>query len=198
MEFPSGLGGITLVAAALIWLIAFVPGYARKSQIEETAKFVKQQQRESDKSKPLTKDDQLSRLLNTQRWFSILFALSLIGAVALGVFAAGSVTMITLASLSAAVSVLSLLVSRAAAKAASRVATNLHNNRLQVRSKAQKSMSRAASREWTPNPLPAPLATQAKLEPVPAPIAEVISIDKPRRSLTGSEIDQILARRRAI
>lgn len=197
MEFPVGLGGVTLVIAALVWLIAFVPGYAQKSQIEETSKFVRQQHKESLKAEPITKDDQLRRLLNTQRGFALLFVAAFIGTATLGFIAISNQSLVWISVLTGTVAFLSLLVSRAAAKAATKLASDLHRNRVQVRSKAQRNMQ-SQTREWTPNPLPAPLASLPKLEPIEAPIAEVISIDKPRKVFSGSEIDQILARRRAI
>ena len=197
MEFPVGLGGVTLVIAALVWLIAFVPGYAQKSQIEETSKFVRQQHKESLKAEPITKDDQLRRLLNTQRGFALLFAAAFIGTATLGFIAISNQSLVWISALTGTVGLLSLMVSRAAAKAATRLASDLHRNRVQVRSKAQRNMH-SQTREWTPNPLPAPLASLPKLEPIEAPIAEVISFDKPRKVFSGSEIDQILARRRAI
>lgn len=197
MEFPVGLGGVTLVIAALVWLIAFVPGYAQKSQIEETSKFVRQQHKESLKAEPITKDDQLRRLLNTQRGFALLFAAAFIGTATLGFIAISNQSLVWISVLTGTVALLSLMVSRAAAKAATKLASDLHRNRVQVRSKAQRNMQ-SQTREWTPNPLPAPLASLPKLEPIEAPIAEVISIDKPRKVFSGSEIDQILARRRAI
>ena len=196
MEFPVGLGGITLVVAALVWLFAFVPGYAQRSQISETSKFVKQQQRESDRAQPVTKDDQLRRLLNTQRWFALLFAVNLLASAGFLVATLQSGGWLAALVASSLAGVLSLAISRTAAKAASRLASALYKNRIQVRQKAQQ--SRPISREWTPNPIPQPLASLPKPEVIPAPIADVISIDKPRKALTGSEIDQILARRRAI
>lgn len=197
MEFPVGLGGVTLVVAAIVWLIAFVPGYAQKSQIEETTKFVRQQQRDYEKSQPVTKDDQLRRLLGTQRGFALLFALTLIGALVVAGFAFSNSGLIGLAIAIASLSLVSLVISRAAARAATKLAAELHRGRLKVRSNAQRKMA-ATTREWTPNPLPAPLASLPKPEPIEAPIADVISIDKPRKVFSGSEIDQILARRRAI
>lgn len=199
MEFPVGLGGITLVLAAVVWLVAFVPGFTQRSQISETSKYVRQQQRESDQLVPLSRDERLGRLVNTQRGFSILFGLALLATFGLGIATLGNSVLVPLAVLVGVVSFLSLLISRAAATAAARLAGELHSNRLQVRAKASKSLSHAsASREWTPNPIPSPLS------PIPAPelveikIADVIEISKQRRTLSGSEIDQILARRRAI
>ena len=197
MEFPVGLGGVTLVVAAVVWLIAFVPGYTQRSQIDETSKFVKQQQRDFEKSQPVTKDDQLRRLINTQRGFSVLFGLGFLATTGFGIASFIDNGFVSAAIAAAVLAGFGLLVSRAAARSASKIASSLHKNRLEVRSAAQKRMP-AATREWTPNPLPAPLATLPKLEPIEAPIAEVISIDKPRKVFSGSEIDQILARRRAI
>jgi hypothetical protein len=199
MEFPVGLGGITLVLAAVVWLVAFVPGFTQRSQISETSKYVRQQQRESDQLVPVTRDERLRRLVNTQRGFSILFGLSLLAAVGLGIAAVGSPVLVPLAALISVVSLVSLLVSRAAATAAASLAGQLHSNRLQVRARASKSLNQAAaSRDWTPNPIPAPLSSIPKPEIVEIKIADVIEISKQRRTLSGSEIDQILARRRAI
>lgn len=199
MEFPVGLGGVTLVIVAVIWLLVFVPGYTQRSQITETAKYVIQQQRESDRKIPMSKDEQLRRLINTQRGFSVLFGLFVLGAIALWVAAVPNQSLLPLAVVALALALGSLLVSRAAANQAAKLAGALHARRLEVRSKASKALSNSGDRrEWTPNPLPAPLASLPKAEPEAAPMAEVIQISQPKRVLTGSEIDQILARRRAI
>ena len=199
MEFPVGLGGVTLVIVAVIWLLVFVPGYTQRSQITETAKYVIQQQRESDRKIPMSKDEQLRRLINTQRGFSVLFGLFVLGAIALWVAAVPNQSLRPLAAVALALALGSLLVSRAAANQAAKLAGALHARRLEVRSKASKALSNSVDRrEWTPNPLPAPLASIPKAEPEAAPMAEVIQISQPKRVLTGSEIDQILARRRAI
>ena len=199
MEFPVGLGGVTLVIVAVIWLLVFVPGYTQRSQITETAKYVIQQQRESDRKIPMSKDEQLRRLINTQRGFSVMFGLFVLGAIALWVAAVPNQSLIPLAAVALALALGSLLVSRAAANQAAKLAGALHARRLEVRSKASKALSHSSDRrEWTPNPLPAPLASLPKAEPEAAPMAEVIQISQPKRVLTGSEIDQILARRRAI
>jgi len=199
MEFPVGLGGVTLVIVAVIWLLVFVPGYTQRSQITETAKYVIQQQRESDRKIPMSKDEQLRRLINTQRGFSVLFGLFVLGAIALWVAAVPNQSLLPLAAVALALALGSLLVSRAAANQAAKLAGALHARRLEVRSKASKALSNSVDRrEWTPNPLPAPLASLPKAEPEAAPMAEVIQISQPKRVLTGSEIDQILARRRAI
>jgi hypothetical protein len=199
MEFPVGLGGVTLVIVAVIWLLVFVPGYTQRSQITETAKYVIQQQREADRKIPMSKDEQLRRLINTQRGFSVLFGLFVLGAIALWIAAVPNQSLFPLAAVALALALGSLLVSRAAANQAAKLAGALHARRLEVRSKASKALSNSIDRrEWTPNPLPAPLASLPKTEPEAAPMADVIQISLPKRVLTGSEIDQILARRRAI
>ena len=199
MEFPVGLGGVTLVIVAVIWLFAFVPGYTQRSQINETSKYVIQQQREADRKIPMTNDEQLGRLVNTQRGFSVLFGLAALGSIALWVLAVPNGSLLPFAAVVTCLSVLSLLVSRAAATQAAKIAGVLHARRLEVRSRASKVLANGSDRrDWTPNPLPAPLATLPKMEPVPAPMADVIHISQPKKVLSGSEIDQILARRRAI
>ena len=199
MEFPVGLGGVTLVIVAVIWLLVFVPGYTQRSQITETSKYVIQQQREFDRKTPMTKDEQLRRLVNTQRGFSVLFGLFVLGAIALWITSVSNQSLLPLAAVVSMLALGFLLVSRAAANQAAKLAGALHARRLEVRSKASKALSHASDRrEWTPNPLPAPLASLPKAEPEVAPMAEVIQISQPKRVLTGSEIDQILARRRAI
>ena len=199
MEFPVGLGGVTLVIVAVIWLLVFVPGYTQRSQITETAKYVIQQQREADRKIPMSKDEQLRRLINTQRVFSVLFGLSVLGAIALWIAAVPNQSLLPLAAVVSALALGFLLVSRAAANQAAKLAGAMHARRLEVRSRASKALSHSNDRrEWTPNPLPAPLASLPKAEPEAAPMAEVIQISQPKRVLTGSEIDQILARRRAI
>ena len=199
MEFPVGLGGVTLVIVAVIWLLVFVPGYTQRSQISETAKYVIQQQRESDRKIPMSKDEQLRRLINTQRGFSVLFGLGALGAIALWIAAVPNQSLTPIALVVSALAFGFLLVSRAAANQAAKLAGALHARRLEVRSKAAKALSHSNDRrEWTPNPLPAPLASLPKTEPEAAPIADVIQISQPKRVLSGSEIDQILARRRAI
>jgi hypothetical protein len=198
MEFPVGLGGVTLVIAAVIWLLVFVPGFTQRSQITETSKYVIQQQREADKKIPMTKDEQLRRLINTQRSFSVVFGISSLLALGLWVYQVGNPGAMLLTVLVTSLALGALILSRTAAKQAARIAASMHANRVSIRSRASKAMSRQDRKEWTPNPLPAPLASLPKAEEISEPMADVIHISTPKKVLTGSEIDQILARRRAI
>jgi hypothetical protein len=197
MNSSASLGGITLIVAAIVWLMIFVPGYTKRSQVRESASLVRAEQKQIAKVTPLTLDQRMSRLINTQRGFSVLFALFLLGAIASfvagalnpGWFGAGfSLTALALAS---------LLIQRAAGSQASKLATQRHRSKLEARFTAQRAASKPVVREWTPNPLPAPLSRTQPGE-MSQPLADVIAIQKPRNTLSGTEIDAILARRRAI
>lgn len=197
MNNSVGLGGITLIIAAVVWLMIFVPGYTKRSQVKETTALVRAEHRQAQKQAPVSADDRLRRLINTQRAFSVLFALFLIGAIASFIAAlANPVFWFAFAATSLA-AVLALLVQRAAGQNASKLAQDRHRNKLSARSKAQRVAPIQVSREWTPNLLPAPLAP-SQLGELAQPLAEVINIQQPKSSLTSSEIDAILARRRAI
>ena len=195
MGSPVGLGGITLVIAAIVWLIIFVPGYTQRAQLKATTSLMRKEAREVNRNRVLTEHDRLARLLATQRGFSILFALFLLGSIAAAVSAAVDSTFWFLGGLMGVLSLLSLFISRAAANQARGIAKKLHKSRQDVRSNAAR--ARAKTREWSPNPLPEPLAKRSA--PVSQePVAEVIDISKPRRVLASKDIDEILARRRAI
>jgi hypothetical protein len=197
MGSSVGLGGITLVLAAVVWLLIFVPGYAKRSQLKETTNLVKKQHRAAQANLPLTPDERLTRLINTQRGFSVLFGLMLLAAIAsavaaisdgawwFGFFAAGLV------------GIVALFIQRAAGNQAAALAAGRHRSKQAVRDSAKQTIARPESRDWTPNRIPAPLQQPQQGE-LAMPLAEVIDIKVPKNKLTGSEIDAILARRRAI
>ncbi len=194
MNSPVGMGGVLLVVAAVIWLLVFVPGYAKRGELIATAKNIREQARQERAQEQSTPQSRLDRLVITQRIFSILFLLLLITAVTIGATASSSwILSITLG----AVSLLALTVSRLAAKEASKIAHTIYNARQNVRSSASRVTGMARNnKEWTPTQLPDPLSkSQSDSAPV---VAEVIDITKPRRMMTSKEIDEILARRRAI
>lgn len=198
MENTIGLGGITLVVAAIVWLVIFVPGFTKRSEIRATTSIVKTDAKQAKKATAISQDERLSRLIRTQRGFSVLFGLSTLGMIASAIATTvDSIwwTGVVLLGISAS---LCMLIQRAAGVHAARIATIRHSNNQAVRSQASKKRPEAvSSREWTPNPLPAPL-NQPKIGEIAAPLAEIIEIDRPRPTLKGSEIDAIMARRRAI
>jgi len=198
MENSVGLGGITLVLAAVVWLFIFVPGYAKRSQIKETTNLVRIATRAEEKSRVLTEDDRLRRLISTQRSFSIVFILATFAALALLVAATAENSLWFGFVIAAITSIASLFIQRAAANQAARLAGNIHRTRQQVRANASNTQVRIAKdRLWSPNPLPLPLPQVRKGELV-QPLAEVIEISAPKKSWASKEIDEILARRRAI
>ena len=184
--------------AAVVWLFIFVPGYAKRSQIKETTNLVRTAQRTEEKSRVLTEDDRLRRLISTQRSFSIVFILATVAALASLAAATAENSWWFGFAIAAITSIASLFIQRAAANQAARLAGNIHRTRQQVRANASKTQARIAKdRQWSPNPLPLPLP-QARQGELVQPLAEVIEISAPKKSWASKEIDEILARRRAI
>jgi hypothetical protein len=198
MDIPVGLGGITLVVLAVLWLIIFVPGFSKRSQLKEASHIAQTEITRQRAMIKITPQDQLRRLINTQRGFSVLF----------GLFALITLTALLATAVENAwwvafwpaliLSFFFLFVQRAAGKKANQLATSLHRSRQSVRQKAQKHTPKnQASRDWMPNQLPGPMKSSTEGEII-TPIAKVIEISKPKSTLTSAEIDAILARRRAI
>jgi len=198
MENSAGLGGITLVLAAVVWLFIFVPGYTKRSQIKETTKLIQSARRTQEKSRVQTNDDRLRRLISTQRGFSVIFMLSALAALASVVAATAQNSWWFGFAVALTLSFASLFIQRAAASQAAKLAGNIHRARQRVRASASKSQAQIVKdRQWSPNPLPTPMPEVRKGELV-QPLAEVIEISSPKKSLAAKEIDEILARRRAI
>lgn len=187
-----------MVLAAVVWLVVFVPGFSKRSQLREASSLVRSDTKRAKKAAGYSPDERLERLLATQKGFSLLFGLTFLGAIAAAVAATvdstwwfGFYPLIVL-------SMFSLLIQRAAGVQAAKLASARHSVRQDVRSQASKRRpENTADREWSPNPLPAPL-NQPRIGEIAAPSAEVISITRPKNSLQANDIDAILARRRAI
>ncbi len=192
-----GMGGVLLVIAAVVWLMVFVPGWAKRGEIVAAAKNVNEQIKAERKLQQSSPQFRLNRLVMTQRIFSVLFLLLLIAGVTTGLLAGANSSPWILSITLSAFSALSLLVARAAARQAAQVAHNIYSARQQVRSSASNAIKKAVNtKEWTPISIPDPLSKKHS-ESAPD-VAEVIDISKPRRMMTSKEIDEILARRRAI
>lgn len=196
MNNPAGFGGILLLIAAVAWLVVFVPGYSSRAQLSARTSMVRRAQKQQSKNIPLTPQQRLIRLTNTQRTFSVLFALLLITAISLGVSSAVGQLPWFGSAISFVAAVLALAVSRAAARAAGALAQSIYSNRERIRNTAARKVAQSPSRDWAPNPLPAPLA--ANVPKREEKMAEVINITAPARSISSRELDEILARRRAI
>ena len=192
-----GMGGVLLVIAAVVWLMVFVPGWAKRGEIVAAAKNVNEQIKAERKLQQSSPQFRLNRLVMTQRIFSVLFFLLLIAGVTTGLLAGANSSPWILSITLSTISALSLLVARAAARQAGQVAHNIYSARQQVLSSASKAIKKAVNtKEWTPVSIPDPLSKKHS-ESAPD-VAEVIDISKPRRMMTSKEIDEILARRRAI
>jgi len=192
-----GLGGISLVIAAVVWLLIFVPGYANRSQLKASEQMVRSEAKVAKRMAPISADQRLRRLLNTQRGFSVLFGLGFLGAIATALAALTDGFWWVAFAIITPISILALFVQRAAALQAAKLAAQRHRERAAVLDRSKRQVRKPESREWTPNRLPAPLSTN-QIGELSAPLADVIEIQNPKKALTSSEIDAILARRRAI
>ena len=192
-----GLGGITLVVAAIVWLAIFVPGFSKRSELKANASIVKRDVKVAQAKLPMTADEKLNRLVNTQRFFSVLFAMFLIGSVSAGIAATANAGWWALCVAVGMLAILSILVSRAASVQAASLASKLHRTRQEVRKKASTKRPLLENRDWAPNPIPAPL-NQPKVGELVNNLADVVEIQRPANILQSKELDAILARRRAI
>ena len=123
-----GLGGISLVIAAVVWLLIFVPGYANRSQLKASEQMVRTEAKVAKRSTPISADQRLRRLLNTQRGFSVLFGLGFLAAIATALAAATDGFWWVAFSVITPVTVLALFVQRAAGQQRERdVAAHHHH-----------------------------------------------------------------------
>ena len=192
-----GLGGITLVVAAIVWLAIFVPGFSKRSELKANSSIVKRDVKEAQSKLPMTADEKLNRLVNTQRFFSVLFAMFLIGSISAAIAATTNAGWWALSAAVGILAILSILVSRAASVQAASLASKLHRTRQEVRKKASAKRPLLENRDWAPNPIPAPL-NQPKVGELVNNLADVVEIQRPANILQSKELDAILARRRAI
>ena len=192
-----GLGGITLVVAAIVWLAIFVPGFSKRSELKANSSIVKRDVKEAQSKLPMTADEKLNRLVNTQRFFSVVFAMFLIGSISAAIAATTNAGWWALSAAVGILAILSILVSRAASVQAASLASKLHRTRQEVRKKASAKRPLLENRDWAPNPIPAPL-NQPKVGELVNNLADVVEIQRPANILQSKELDAILARRRAI
>ena len=192
-----GLGGITLVVAAIVWLAIFVPGFSKRSELRANSSIVKRDAKVAQAKVPMTADQKLNRLVNTQRFFSVLFAMFLIGSISAALAATANAGWLALSIAVGILAILSILVSRAASVQATALASKLHRTRQEVRKKASTKRPLLENRDWAPNPIPAPL-NQPKVGELVNNLADVVEIQRPANILQSKELDAILARRRAI
>lgn len=192
-----GLGGITLLVAAVVWLAIFVPGFSKRSEIRANSQLVRKDAKRHRASQPMTADEQLGRLINTQRSFSVLFAMFLIGAIATAVAASAEGSWWIGFGIASSLAIFSLFLSRAAGRKAEQLASAKHRSRQQARQQASKRTQPTNSREWQPNPIPQPL-NREQIGAINNNFAEVVEISQKQSAWASKDLDAILARRRAI
>jgi hypothetical protein len=214
VELGSSLGGIALIALAAIWLLIFVPGWARKSQISADPQLVTRLLPESA-VKDLARSSQLHRLMRTRRVFSLAlfasltltaswFAVPVISGLGVWpVISSGTVSLISLGMLIAANQTKrQIAVRRIEARSALR--EKLHRSVPMETDAHLASIERDENVGWDPNPLPRPLSAP-KLGALISPrVADVIPIkaqeenSEPPVNRPTIELDEILRRRRVI
>lgn len=193
MEFGSSLGGITLIAIAIIWLVFFIPSWTQRSEhiaLEQTIKATKAEI-------PDSLAQRANRLQRTKTVFGLGFGLLFTASLASFIGIAASIGYLFLGFGLLALALLALKVSKAASAALTDMLEEIAESRMKSRAKK----TRASTRSWTPNPLPEPLIKEPARTPAPQPAeqksADVIEFSQ-KRKLKASELDEILARRRAI
>lgn len=200
MNFPTGLGGITLIVIAVVWLLVFVPGWSKRSEVRAATETVNREVRAQRKAAITSNESRIARLMVTQRVFTFFFAGGAIAAgLAFSNFAAGLV-FIGLGAASAVFAILSLLVRIAANRTIRSLVSNLNSKRQLSRERAFQQMVQNTEtvRLWTPNPLPAPLQIDRTGELL-APEADVIEMkNAQKKNFDTQDLNAILQRRRAI
>lgn len=214
MEFGSGFGGIALIILAAVWLLIFVPGWAKRSQIAANPDLVNDYL-PSTTVRQIARTSQLDRLMRTRRIFSLILFSALV-AIA-GWFALPPVStlgtwFVIVASVIALAATVMLIAANKTTRhlAVKRIATrNAVRDRIQqtlpVRPSTQVDSHDVSEQSgWQPNPLPAPLSA-AKVGALITPrVADVIPIKAQEEnseqpvSRPSIELDEIMRRRRVI
>lgn len=200
MNFPTGLGGVTLIVIAVVWLLVFVPGWSKRSEVKAATQTVNREVKAARKGIALTNEARVARLIVTQRVFTFLFIAAAVSSVLAFANSAAGLVFIGLGSSSALVALLSLLVRTAASKALRTMVASLNSKRQLSRERAFKQLLKNAEpvRAWTPNPLPAPLQIDRTGELL-TPDADVIEIKNAQKNnFDTQDLNAILQRRRAI
>lgn len=214
MELGSGLGGIALIVLAAVWLLVFVPGWAKKAQISANPELVKNILPDAAAG-ALNSSTQLERLMRTRRTFSLALFSALVVLAAWFAVPTISSLGIWIAISATAVSVMALAMLVAANQTKRRIAVKRIEARNSVRERIQHALPTnsesspsptAVSKEtgWDPNPLPSPLSAPKVGALITPKVADVIPIkaqeenSEQKVSRPTIELDEILRRRRVI
>lgn len=183
-----------MIAIAVIWLVFFIPSWTRRSEHIALEQSIASERT----SIPDSTAQRADRLQRTKNIFAIAFALLFMGALASFVAIAASFGFLFLGLGLLALSLLSMRVSQAASSLLAAMLDEIAN----ARSVARSRQATARSRSWTPNPLPKPLIGKQPVLGEQAVSGEVTNPDviqlSQRKQLRAIELDEIMARRRAI
>lgn len=200
MNFPTGLGGITLIVIAIIWLLIFVPGWTKRSEVKEVTTSVARVVRAEKKARRVASEDRVARLFRTQRLFALLSVVFLISSASVWFITATSPVVIGLSALFTVLAIASFGIRRVAKKQLSGLVRQLNAKRQVARERVIKEVinQNELVREWTPNQLPAPLNFDRPGELL-TPDADVIPIkNSEKKNFDTQDLNAILRRRRAI
>ncbi|MEY3028627.1 MAG: hypothetical protein RL198_24 [Actinomycetota bacterium] len=214
VELGSGLGGIALIVLAAIWLLVFVPGWAKKSQMSANPHLVSDLIPGAVPKEP-ARSSQLQRLTRTRRIFSLVLFVSL-------VFVATWFAVPVVSALGAWLPVsagVSGLISLGMLVAANQTKRQIAVSRIEARNVLREKLHGAVTSNsepaavvtdpkedlgWDPTPLPRPLSAPKIGALISPRVADVIPIkaqdddsEQPVNRPT-IELDEILRRRRVI
>ncbi len=200
MNFPTGLGGVTLIVIAVVWLLVFVPGWSKRSEVRQATETINREVRAQKRAVAPSSESRVARLINTRRLFTFLFlCFASASGVLIANFAQGLV-FIGLGAASALLAIACVAIRIAATKQLNGLVNSLNSKRQISRERAYQQLAQHTEtvRQWTPNPLPAPLQIDRTGELL-APDADVIELkNAPKKNFDTQDLNAILQRRRAI
>ena len=212
----DGSGGLMFLIIAGLWLWVFVPTWYKRSQERQTEKTVvrgikseiNSVKSQKNISRPITQNaEKFHRLNSTKRLFSALIAVATVGAICTAflstttplywvAFAASVlVAVFSWLAVAAANQQIRLLVTRSN-RARSAIFSEI--SQLELEQEASQQPEEIDPRAWIRNPLPAPRERIGEISQTV--LADVVAIDKvesKKKTLSQSELDDILKRRRA-
>lgn len=200
MNFPSGFGGITLILIAVVWLLVFVPGWTKRSEHKQVTSSISRVVRAEKSTRNPSSEDRIGRLFVTMRSFSLLAAILMVGAVSSWLLLPASLLNTGLAGLLVIFAVASFIIRLAAKRQLRSLVVQLNAKRQVDRERVIKEVTNQTNmiREWTPNPIPAPLNLDRAGELL-TPDAEVIELKTAaKKEFDTQDLNAILRRRRAI
>lgn len=200
MNFPSGFGGITLILIAVVWLLVFVPGWTKRSEHKQVTSSISRVVRAEKSTSNPSSEERIGRLFVTMRSFALLTVVFISGAASTWLLLPATLINTGLAGLQLVLALVSLAVRVAAKRQLQGLIVQINSKRQVARERVIKEVANQTNRvrEWTPNPIPAPLNLDRSGELL-TPDAEVIELKTSgKKEFDTQDLNAILRRRRAI